>query len=103
MAGGGEIEIDAASTTTYAGIISGSGTFSKGLAGTLELSGANSYTGLTTVSDGTLRLTGGAAISDTGAVNLSTSGAVVRVPLFVGQDEIIKVNTRTGEYESRVK
>ena len=31
------------------------------------------------------------------------TGAVVRVPLFVNQDEIIKVNTRTGEYESRVK
>ncbi len=31
------------------------------------------------------------------------TGAVVRVPLFVGQDENIKVNTRTGEYESRVK
>ena len=31
------------------------------------------------------------------------TGAVVRVPLFVGQDEKIKVNTRTGEYESRVK
>ncbi|MEO6518083.1 MAG: elongation factor P [Pseudoxanthomonas sp.] len=31
------------------------------------------------------------------------TGAVVRVPLFVGQDELIKVNTRTGEYESRVK
>lgn len=31
------------------------------------------------------------------------SGATVRVPLFVGQDEIIKVDTRTGEYVSRVK
>ena len=31
------------------------------------------------------------------------TGAVVRVPLFVGQEEVIKVNTRTGEYESRVK
>ncbi|MDG9730073.1 elongation factor P [Ignatzschineria sp. RMDPL8A] len=30
------------------------------------------------------------------------SGAVVRVPLFVQQDEIIKVDTRTGEYVSRV-
>ncbi|HAI59355.1 MAG TPA: elongation factor P, partial [Xanthomonadaceae bacterium] len=27
----------------------------------------------------------------------------VRVPLFVAQDEIIKVDTRTGEYVSRVK
>ena len=31
------------------------------------------------------------------------TGAVVRVPLFVGQDEVIKVDTRTGEYDSRVK
>jgi elongation factor P len=31
------------------------------------------------------------------------TGAVVRVPLFVGQDEIIKVDTRSGEYVGRVK
>ena len=31
------------------------------------------------------------------------TGAVVRVPLFVNQDEVIKVDTRTGEYDSRVK
>ena len=31
------------------------------------------------------------------------TGAVVRVPLFVGQDEIIKVDTRSGDYVSRVK
>jgi elongation factor P len=31
------------------------------------------------------------------------TGATVRVPLFVGQEEIIKVDTRTGEYVSRVK
>lgn len=31
------------------------------------------------------------------------TGAVVRVPLFVGNDELIKVDTRTGEYVSRVK
>lgn len=31
------------------------------------------------------------------------SGAVVRVPLFVQEGEIIKVDTRTGEYVSRVK
>lgn len=30
------------------------------------------------------------------------SGAVVRVPLFVQIDEIVKVDTRTGEYVSRV-
>ncbi|WP_440222010.1 elongation factor P [Dokdonella sp. MW10] len=31
------------------------------------------------------------------------TGAVVRVPLFVNQGEVIKVDTRTGEYASRVK
>jgi elongation factor P len=31
------------------------------------------------------------------------SGAVVRVPLFVQQGEFIKVDTRTGEYVSRMK
>ncbi|MDO9213809.1 MAG: elongation factor P [Methylococcales bacterium] len=31
------------------------------------------------------------------------TGAVVRVPLFVQTDEMIKVDTRTGDYISRVK
>jgi len=30
------------------------------------------------------------------------TGAVVRVPLFIQQDELVKVNTRTGEYIERV-
>jgi len=31
------------------------------------------------------------------------SGAIVRVPLFIQSGELIKVDTRTGEYISRVK
>ena len=31
------------------------------------------------------------------------TGAVVRVPLFIQTDEVIKVDTRTGDYVSRVK
>lgn len=31
------------------------------------------------------------------------TGAVVRVPLFIEENEMIKVDTRTGEYVSRVK
>lgn len=31
------------------------------------------------------------------------TGAIVKVPLFIEQDELIKVDTRTGEYVSRVK
>lgn len=32
-----------------------------------------------------------------------TTGAVVRVPLFIEQGETVKVDTRSGEYVSRVK
>ena len=41
----------------------------------------------------------------TGAVKPATmeTGAVVRVPLFIEEDEILKIDTRTGEYVSRVK
>ncbi len=30
-----------------------------------------------------------------------TTGAVVRVPLFISQGEVVRVDTRTGEYVSR--
>jgi elongation factor P len=41
----------------------------------------------------------------TGAVKPATmeTGAVVRVPLFVEEDEILRIDTRTGDYVSRVK
>lgn len=40
----------------------------------------------------------------TGATKPATleTGAVVNVPLFVNQDDVIKIDTRTGEYVSRV-
>ncbi len=31
------------------------------------------------------------------------TGAVVKVPLFINQGEVLKIDTRTGEYVSRVK
>ena len=32
-----------------------------------------------------------------------TTGAVVKVPLFIDQHEVIRVDTRSGEYVSRAK
>ena len=47
-------------------------------------------------------LKGDTATNTTKPATLET-GAVIYVPLFVGQDEVIKVDTRTGEYVERVK
>lgn len=44
--------------------------------GTLTLSGTNTYTGTTTISDGTLALAGGSAIVDTGAVTVAAGAAL---------------------------
>jgi elongation factor P len=41
----------------------------------------------------------------TGATKPATlaTGAIVNVPLFVNEDEVIKIDTRTGDYVSRVR
>jgi elongation factor P len=31
------------------------------------------------------------------------TGAIIKVPLFVEEGEVIRIDTRTGEYVSRVK
>ena len=51
----GTVRFDQGTNGTYAGAMSGTGRFTKSGAGTLILSGANSYSGGTTVSAGTLQ------------------------------------------------
>ena len=64
--------------TTYSGVLSGTGsTLTKVGAGTLTLSGANTYTGGTTVSAGTLKATNlSGSATGTGPV-LVSSGATL--------------------------
>ena len=62
-------------STTFAGVLSGPGSFTKAGSGTMTLSGANSYGGSTTISGGTLALTGGTISS--GALSLSGAGATL--------------------------
>ncbi len=60
--GNGGIAVSPATTLTYGGIIAGSSRFTKSGAGTLVLSGANTYSGGTTVSGGTLSVGSGGAL-----------------------------------------
>ncbi|MGE0859636.1 MAG: autotransporter-associated beta strand repeat-containing protein, partial [Gammaproteobacteria bacterium] len=70
------VRFDQAALGTYSGDMSGTGGLTKTGAGTLILSGANTYAGGTTIDQGTLRLSGGSALSDAGAVTLAnTAGA----------------------------
>jgi autotransporter-associated beta strand protein len=71
-AGGGSILLSAADLT-LGGNIGGSGGLTKIGAGVLVLSGSNNFAGTTTVSTGTLRLAGGAAVGDSSAVTLATT------------------------------
>jgi autotransporter-associated beta strand protein len=59
---------------SFSGTISGTGGVSKQAAGLLTFAGVNSYSGLTTISAGTLALSGVGSIG-TGGLNLGTSGS----------------------------
>jgi autotransporter-associated beta strand protein len=82
--GGGSFGADPAVTLTIANAIAGSGTLRKVGAGTLILTAANTYTGLTTVSEGILELNaaGGNAIAGDGVAGTTdvqvNTGATLR-------------------------
>ena len=65
------------STLTATGVISGSGTLTKSGAGSLTLSGINTYTGATTISVGVLKLGSTTALGTTAGATSITSGAVL--------------------------
>ncbi|MBQ0929782.1 autotransporter-associated beta strand repeat-containing protein [Ideonella alba] len=66
---------NAAANSSYAGAISGTGSVTKAGSGILSLTGTNSYSGLTSVSEGTLQLSGTGKLGS-GSINLS-SGATL--------------------------
>ncbi|GCE84602.1 autotransporter domain-containing protein [Komagataeibacter diospyri] len=67
-AGGGEISPDAGTTLSVAAPVGGAGGLTMDGAGTLVLEGTNTYTGITTISSGTLELSGLGSIATSGGV-----------------------------------
>ena len=102
LAGDGRVTLSGGSLTTgggntdtrYAGVISGSGGLTKAGTGVFTLAGANSYTGATTVSAGTLRLdggaiTGGGALSVASGATLDVNGGTAAVGTLSGAGRIL--------------
>jgi outer membrane autotransporter protein len=69
---GGALTVNQSGTTTFAGVISGSGAFTFTGGGVLDLTGTNTYTGATTISGGKLKING----SVTSNVTVGASGVL---------------------------
>ncbi|MBI1207738.1 MAG: DUF4347 domain-containing protein [Azospirillum sp.] len=96
------VAFDQASDGSYTGVLSGSGSLTKSGSGTMTLTGINSFSGGTTVTDGTLVLanTSGAALSDSGAVVLNGGSLTLSFSETIGSlsgdgDIALGVNTLT--------
>src|SRR6266704_1493064 len=83
LTGAGTISTDPGTTLTYGGIIAGASPLSKAGTGTLIVSGANTYTGATAISAGTLQL-GATNAVPSGSAGTVTSGAAGAVVLTAG-------------------
>jgi autotransporter-associated beta strand protein/T5SS/PEP-CTERM-associated repeat protein len=70
----GTLIFNRSDASTYSGDLSGFGAVLKQGAGQLTLAGANSYSGLTTISAGIIALSGAGSIG-TGGMNLGTTGS----------------------------
>jgi autotransporter-associated beta strand protein len=81
--GSGTLTINGSTSTTFNGVISGTGSLIKAGSGTLTLAGANSYSGTTTISGGTLQvgatnaLSPNSNVSDNATLDLNGHSAIM--------------------------
>jgi autotransporter-associated beta strand protein len=85
------VEFSQATTGTYAGIMGGSGSFTKSGAGSVTLSGSNIFSGLTDVQEGTLAYGVANAL---GSGNVQVSGGTLNIATF--NDSVGTVTLASG-------
>ncbi len=99
LAGSGSVALGANTLTTggttnntFSGVINGTGALVKQGSGVFTLSGTNTYTGGTTVSAGSLALSGGTTLADAGA--LTVNGGTLN--LSAGSETVGAVTLSSG-------
>src|SRR5262249_12182605 len=81
--GGAALTVGTADSTAFSGSMTGTGSLTKIGTGTIDIFGAESYTGGTTVNAGKLRLNGG-ALASTGALTIGANGTFEVYGINVG-------------------
>ena len=108
LLGGGTLTVGDETSTTFSGVISGSGGLTKTGSGTLTLANSETYTGVSTISAGTLQLGDGLAdngslagdIRDNATLVVADSSAVTLPGIISGSGSLVQqdpgVLTLTG-------
>ena len=86
------------SSTSFAGIISGTGGVTKSGAGTFTLTGNNTYTGTSTVSGGTLALGASDIISNSSDVTINTAATLALSGSFSDEVDILNYDNGTLDF-----
>jgi fibronectin-binding autotransporter adhesin len=86
------LTIAGSGSTTYSGVVSGTGGLTKTGTGTLTLAGANTYSGATNVNEGTLGIRNGGALGGTQAGTSVAAGATLAVSGGITVAEAITLN-----------
>lgn len=78
--------------TTFSGIVSGTGGITKAGSGTLILSGANTYSGATTINAGVLNIQNATALGTTAGATTVASGAQLQIQGGISSAENITIS-----------
>jgi len=82
----------------FTGTLSGAANLAKTGAGRMQLSATNTYTGSTTVSAGTLLVSGAGSINSTSAIGINGSGAVLRYESSVALAKAVSFGASGGTF-----